>query len=178
MFIITLLLGYLIGLLPSWTIAYHLVDFFDSRVHGQRDRGLLTREDKRIYPITLAFDLGKGMLAVGLGILLGGRLSAAYGVLLGQTLPFHRDFRGDRGIVVYLGSLLLLLPITIPLIGLSWLIAYYLTQRMSLAIILSFSIITPVYMIMASLPLQYGIFGIIAGLTIGFYYHQDLMEGL
>lgn len=181
MIIIALILGYLIGLLPSLELAQSLVNIFDEKAKSPRDRGFfyhIKENERRAYMITTLFDLTKGILAVMIGAVLGHRLTAAYGALLGHVAPAPIGFSRDRGLAIYLGSLLILLPKALPIIGLFWFAAYYFTRKMILSTILSFSLVAPVYMIMAPLPLAYAIFGILAGLTIGFCHHQKLMENL
>lgn len=176
--ILSFILGYLLGSIPWAILVGRLIGIRDIRDHGSGNMGTfnaLRVGGHRIALITLSLDLGKGILAAGIGSLLGSGLSAAYGALLGHILPIYVGFKGGKGLAVYLGSLLILLPRALPLIGLSWIITYLITKRVTLSTIIAFSLIAPVYMIMASLPATYGLFGVVAGLTIGMCHHQDLL---
>ena len=71
-------------------------------------------------------DAGKGALAAGLGLAVGG-LPMAYwcgaAAIVGHMFPVFRKFKGGKGVATGSGVLLVVLPILAPLaVGLWWLI--------------------------------------------------------
>lgn len=176
------MLGYLLGSFPSAVLAGRLVGIQDIRNHGSRNMGTfntLRTAGKGAALFTLSLDLGKGILAAVWGRVFGVGLMAAYFALLGHIFPLYVGFRGGKGLAVYLGSLSILLPGVLPLAGISWAILYYgLSKGTALSSVLTFSLIIPLFMVVAPLPQAYPFFGILSGFTILLPHYQDLRKGI
>jgi glycerol-3-phosphate acyltransferase PlsY len=106
------ILGYLCGSIPFGVVLTRLTGAPDLRSVGSGNIGatnVLRTGRKLLAAATLAGDILKGTIAVGVIGLLFGRepaLYAAFGALLGHVFPVWLGFRGGKGVATYIGLLL------------------------------------------------------------------------
>ncbi len=108
--------------------------------------------------ICLLIDLGKGIIAVVLGGLLGFSLLAAAGVIAGHNWSVFLKGKGGKGIATMAGTLLVLSPLIIPVLIITFLAINFLTSYIALS-----SVITGFF-----LPLLLGWQLGISGACLGF----------
>ncbi len=137
---LVLLAAYLIGSIPFPVIVSRLVLGIDLRQHGSGNMGALNAGrvlGKKWFPIVMALDLAKGVLATWLAMsLLPGAIqltvtaAAAFGglfVVLGHCFPVFAGFKGGVGLAASGGALLMiswyLVPAVVGVILLGWVIA-------------------------------------------------------
>jgi glycerol-3-phosphate acyltransferase PlsY len=118
--VVAILLGYLLGSIPSAYILLRLVKRIDIRTTGSGNVGALNTY-QQLGPIggtsVLVADVSKGVLAVFLPMWMGAPEWASYGsavsVVAGHTWPLFLGFRGGKGAATALGVGLALAPIPV-----------------------------------------------------------------
>jgi glycerol-3-phosphate acyltransferase PlsY len=118
--VVAILLGYLMGSVPSAYILLRLVKRIDIRTTGSGNVGALNTY-QQLGPIggigVLLADVSKGVLAVYLPQWIGAPDWAGYGsavsVVAGHTWPLFLGFRGGKGAATALGVGLALAPIPV-----------------------------------------------------------------
>lgn len=116
-FFLSLLLGYLLGLLnPAALIAY--IKKVDLRKSGTQNIGASNVSmsiGKKYGIFVMFFDIGKAYVAVKLAALLFPNLAVAglaagSGAILGHVFPVHLKFKGGKGSATFGGTILALDP--------------------------------------------------------------------
>lgn len=141
---LSLILGYIIGSLPSAYIMGRLRKRGDIRQVGSRNMGAMNVFYQIGFAegvIVLSTDIAKGAAAVALARYLGTpewlQLLAGLAALAGHIFPVFLKFRGGRGGATCIGILVFLMPWGIPfylaLFGISLLVSRYPTFSYSLA---------------------------------------------
>src|SRR5437764_1287303 len=114
---VALVIGYLCGSIPFGLILTRLAGTQDLRTIGSGNIGatnVLRTGRKGLAVATLLGDALKGTAAVVLAGYLGGpnaAMIAGLGAFLGHLFPVWLKFRGGKGVAVYIGILLGLLPL-------------------------------------------------------------------
>lgn len=109
---LALVVGYLIGSVPSGVIVARLMNLGDLRAIGSGNIGatnVLRTGNKGAAALTLFFDMGKGWLAVfALTYLYGDLMGqvAGFGAFIGHCFPVWLRFRGGKGVATFLGVML------------------------------------------------------------------------
>ena len=121
--------AYLIGSIPVGLIVCRVWGGIDPRDHGSGSMGatnVLRTVGKKAAALVLAADFGKGVLVVGLTLLLAPGSYLLQGmagvlVIIGHTWPVFAGFKGGKGIATGWGAILVLSPIAgiLTLIGLA-----------------------------------------------------------
>jgi len=116
--VIVILVAYLLGSVPSAYIVTKIIKKEDIRKLGGGNVGLTNvMHQVGIWPavIVAVFDIGKGIVAVLIGKLLGVDtlwvLGAGYAAIIGHCYPIYIGFRGGRGVATTIGVFLILSPI-------------------------------------------------------------------
>ncbi|WP_245835700.1 glycerol-3-phosphate acyltransferase [Virgibacillus ndiopensis] len=120
---------------------------------------------KTVVPLTIAFYI----LDIT-GLLLGG---IALAVLLGHIWPVQLQFRGGKGVVVYLAIALVLAPITLLVVGLTVLVGLKIKRSFTIVGLISLSII-PVTLLIVSRFMLAGIFLVMLSIVILVHRNGDL----
>src|SRR5450432_539587 len=113
---VALVLGYLLGSIPFGLVLTKLAGTADLRSIGSGNIGatnVLRTGRKGLAAATLLCDMLKGTVAVVIANEFGGpnaAMLAALGAFLGHLFPVWLNFRGGKGVAVYIGVLLGLLP--------------------------------------------------------------------
>ena len=119
-YIIVTIIAYLIGSINFSIIISKKIAGFDVREKGSGNAGttnMLRSVGKRAAALTLLCDVLKGVIAIGIAILVGKFIQnldkallvqlAAIAVVLGHTFPIFFQFKGGKGVATSLGVLLL-----------------------------------------------------------------------
>jgi glycerol-3-phosphate acyltransferase PlsY len=145
-FLITALISYLIGSVPSGYLAGRMAGI-DIRKTGSGNIGAtnVTRQLGKLYgyPVFLA-DFSKGLGSVGIALLIGNRFKltnsfevlqivAAVSCVIGNTFPVWLGFKGGKGVATSAGALFGLTPIATLLAVIVWVITFEVTRYVSLA---------------------------------------------
>ena len=118
--IIMALIAYLIGSVNFSVILSKKMAGFDVREKGSGNAGttnMLRSVGKKAAAITLICDILKGVVSIGIAIILGNIIKdankelllqiAGIAVILGHTFPIFFGFKGGKGVATSLGVLLL-----------------------------------------------------------------------
>jgi glycerol-3-phosphate acyltransferase PlsY len=96
--------------------------------------------------LVLVADLGKGAIAAGIGLAVGGRAGAfALGIaaVLGHMFPVTRHFRGGKGVATAGGMLLVLYPLIVLVLAVVWFVVARLLKLASVGSLLC-SVLFPI----------------------------------
>lgn len=147
--------AYLIGSLPSAFIVVRLSRGTDLRTVESGSVGALNAFRATgagwIGVVVLLLDIGKGMLAVvlagdGAGLPTLGMVTAL--AVAGHNWPIWLGGKGGKGLATAAGALTLITPLSVPLWGVIWGLAYVTSGYLALATIVA----------TAALPILLGIF--------------------
>jgi glycerol-3-phosphate acyltransferase PlsY len=140
--LLVLILGYLIGSIPTAVIAGRLVIHDDIRNHGSKNAGatnVFRVLGWKPALVVLLIDIGKGILAVWMaGLWAGGgmdpiwfRLTAGIAAILGHVWTIFAGFRGGKGVGTAFGVLIALAPIPAFISFVVWLVLVVSTRYVS-----------------------------------------------
>ena len=110
--LLALAVGYLLGSIPWGLLLTRAAGLGDIRAIGSGNIGatnVLRTGNKPLAAATLALDIGKGALALGLAGWLWGEtagLVAGFGAMLGHAFPVWLGFKGGKGVATGGGVLL------------------------------------------------------------------------
>ena len=187
-YIVMIPVGYLLGALPFGLILGKLFRGVDVREYGSGKTGMTNVMRTAGIPaaaLSLALDMGKSMLAVGLALIFfreapGAHAAAAIAVLLGHNWSVFIGFRGGRGTAPGWGGLIILSPWSGLVAGLVGLPVVGLSRYMSLGSILGTlsGVITLAVLIgIGRAPVEYLAYVVVgAALVIGL--HKDNIQRL
>src|ERR1700759_1027626 len=148
---VALVLGYLLGSIPFGLVLTKLAGTQDLRSIGSGNIGatnVLRTGRKGLAAATLICDALKGTVAVIVAGYFGGpnaAMLAALGAFLGHLFPVWLNFRGGKGVAVYIGVLLGLFWPAAVIFGVIW-IAVALVSRYSSLSALTASFVTPIFL--------------------------------
>lgn len=141
--------GYVLGSIPFGILIARAMNLGNLREIGSGNIGatnVLRTGNKTAAALTLAFDAGKGAIAVLLARWLAGEDAAqiaAFAAFVGHCYPIWLGFRGGKGVATYFGLLLALAwPVGIGA-GAVWLIVAATTRYSSLAALVA-AVLAPV----------------------------------
>src|SRR5664279_3271194 len=136
---VAFILGYLLGSIPFGLILTKLAGTQDLRSIGSGSIGatnVLRTGNKGLAAATLVCDMLKGTVAVIIAGYGGGpdaAMLAALGAFLGHLFPVWLNFKGGKGVAVYIGVLLGLFWPAALVFGVIWLTTAFTTRYSSLA---------------------------------------------
>jgi glycerol-3-phosphate acyltransferase PlsY len=174
-------LGYLLGSIPFGLILTRLAGTPDLRSIGSGNIGatnVLRTGRKGLAAATLVCDMLKGTVAVLLSAYFGGpsaAMLAALGAFLGHLFPVWLNFRGGKGVAVYIGVLLGLFPPAAIVFCVLWL-ATAVTSRYSSLSALVASFVTPIFLWWFAYPELASLFAVLTLLL--FYMHRENIKRL
>jgi glycerol-3-phosphate acyltransferase PlsY len=144
-------IAYLIGSVPMAIVVARLLGLPDPRTTGSRNPGatnVLRYGGKIAAALTLAGDIAKGALAVGLVLLVSSDPAVmalcAFAAFLGHLYPVFFGFRGGKGVATALGVWLVAAPAVGGLLLLTWLGVAVVMRYSSLAA-LAAAVAAPLY---------------------------------
>ena len=149
--VLALMVGYLLGSIPFGLILTRAAGTQDLRSIGSGNIGatnVLRTGRKGLAAATLIGDALKGTAAVILAVYFGGRdaaMAAALGAFLGHLFPVWLNFRGGKGVAVYIGILIGLFWPAAIVFCVIWLTTAIVTRYSSLAALVA-SVVTPIFL--------------------------------
>jgi acyl phosphate:glycerol-3-phosphate acyltransferase len=178
---VALILGYLLGSVPFGLILTKAAGTQDLRSIGSGNIGatnVLRTGRKGLAAATLLLDMLKGTAAVIIAGFFGGpnaAMLAALGAFLGHLFPVWLNFRGGKGVAVYIGVLIgLFWPAAIVFCGL-WLATAVISRYSSLSALVA-SFITPIFLWWFGHPALASLFAVLTLLL--FYMHRENIKRL
>lgn len=176
------ILGYFLGNIQTGLIIGRLSSNIDLRNHGSGSSGAtnaLRVLGRQQALFTLLGDFLKGLVAVGVGMIIAGRqggMAGAFFVVVGHIFPALFGFRGGKGVATSLGALLLIAPWHTLLLLAVGIGVILLTRMVSLASILA----ALVYVITASITAIanqdwfFLVFSVLMGFLVIFAHHANI----
>lgn len=149
--VIALLIGYLFGSIPFGLILTRLAGTQDIRSIGSGNIGatnVLRTGHKGLAAATLIADMFKGTAAVIIAGHWGGpdaAMLAALGAFLGHLFPVWLNFKGGKGVAVYIGVLIGLFWPAAVIFGAMWIATAATTRYSSLSALVA-SFVTPIFL--------------------------------
>src|SRR5258708_4747427 len=178
---IAFVLGYLLGSIPFGLILTRLAGTQDLRSIGSGNIGatnVLRTGRKGLAAATLLCDMLKGTLAVVLAGTYGGpeaAMLAGLGAFLGHLFPVWLNFRGGKGVAVYIGVLIgLFWPAPVGFCVL-WAAVAPTSRYSSLAGLVA-SFVTPIFLWWFGHPALASLFAVLTLLL--FYVHRENIKRL
>ncbi len=188
-FVSVIIIGYLLGSIPSGVLVSKLLAKVDVREFGSGKTGMtnvLRTAGKKAAALVLLLDLLKGAMAVvfaglivgrnylvigddfGLGLLVA-QVLAALASMVGHNWSIFLGFKGGRGVATFFGGLAALCPVAALFGGEVFIIGAGLTRFASLGSIAgavgTYSILIPLT-IFNGFPLEYLIYALIGTVVI------------
>jgi glycerol-3-phosphate acyltransferase PlsY len=173
---VALILGYLLGSIPFGLILTRLAGTQDLRSIGSGNIGatnVLRTGRKGLAATTLICDALKGTLAVVIAGYIGGpnaALLAALGAFLGHLFPLWLNFKGGKGVAVYIGVLIGLFWPAAVAFCVVWLAVAAISRYSSLSALVA-SVVTPIFLWWFGHPALAALFGVLTLLL--FYAHRE-----
>ena len=196
-FLAVIVIGYLLGSIPSGILIGKLFAKVDIRAYGSGKIGatnVLRTVGKRAAALALGLDILKGALAVvfaglivgrnylvigedfGLGLLVA-QVLAALASIAGHNWSIFLGFKGGRGVATFFGGLIALCPVAALFGGEVFIIGAGLTRFASLGSIAgavgTFSILIPLT-IFNGFPLEYLIYALIGTVVIIIMHRENI----
>ena len=138
--ILCVIIPYLLGSLNFGVIISKLRYRDDVRSHGSGNAGMtnmLRTYGKSAAVITLLGDLVKAMVSAAFGLILmpgdGFAYIAGLACMVGHAFPVYFKFKGGKGVVVALGTMLVLNPAVCGACLLIWILLFSFTKYVSLS---------------------------------------------
>lgn len=180
-YILAAALGYLLGSIPFGLVLTKLAGTPDLRTIGSGNIGatnVLRTGRKGLAAATLLLDALKGTVAVVIASFAGGpyaAMIAGLAAFLGHLFPVWLQFKGGKGVAVYIGVMLgLFFPAAI-VFCLAWLACAF-TSRYSSFSALAASAITPIFLWWYASP-QLAILATVMTLLL-WYMHRENIKRL
>jgi glycerol-3-phosphate acyltransferase PlsY len=148
---VAFVIGYLLGSIPFGLVLTRFAGTQDIRSIGSGSIGatnVLRTGRKGLAAGTLLLDALKGTVAVLIAFRIGGSdaaLVAGLGAFLGHLFPVWLKFRGGKGVAVYIGILLGLIPAGALVFCLLWLATAFTTRYSSLSALVA-AFVTPLFL--------------------------------
>jgi len=178
---VAFVLGYLFGSIPFGLILTKLAGTQDLRSIGSGNIGatnVLRTGRKGLAAATLLLDMLKGTAAVVIAGAFGGpnaAMLAALGAFLGHLFPVWLKFRGGKGVAVYIGVLIGLIPQAAIVFCALWLATAVATRYSSLSALVA-SFVTPIFLWWFGHPALAALFAVLTALL--FYMHRENIRRL
>lgn len=171
-YLLTCVLAYLVGSVPSGLILGKLFWHTDLREHGSHNIGATNAWrtlGKVPGIIVFVADSLKGQAGVLLGLsLVGTPLAAVVGGLLaiiGHSFSIFLRFHGGKGVATSLGVLTMLMGNVTIVVFVLWFTIVYMTRYVSLGSVVA-GFLTPVLAAFFSYPMEYIVFTVIAAFLV------------
>ena len=196
-FIAVIIVGYLLGSIPSGVLVSKLLAKVDVREYGSGKTGMtnvLRTAGKKAAALVFLLDILKGVLAVvfaglivgrnylvigddfGLGLLVAQAL-AGLAAIVGHNWSIFLGFKGGRGVLTFFGGLFALCPVAALFGGEVFIIGAGLTRFASLGsiagVVGTYSILIPLT-IFNGFPLEYLIYTLIGTVLIVVMHKENI----
>ncbi|MET0967769.1 MAG: glycerol-3-phosphate 1-O-acyltransferase PlsY [Tardiphaga sp.] len=177
-YVLAAAIGYLLGSIPFGLVLTRLAGTQDIRTIGSGNIGatnVLRTGRKGLAAATLILDALKGTVAVVIASFVGGpyaAMIAGLAAFLGHLFPVWLQFKGGKGVAVYIGVMLgLFFPAAI-VFCLAWLACAF-TSRYSSFSALAASAITPIFLWWYASP-QLAILAGVMTLLLWFMHRENI----
>lgn len=171
-YLLTGVIAYLVGSIPSGLILGKLFWHTDLRKYGSHNIGATNawRTLGKVPGIIVFLaDSLKGQAGVLLGLsLVGTPLAAVIGGLLaiiGHSFSIFLRFRGGKGVATSLGVLTMLMGNVTLIVFALWFTIVYMTRYVSLGSVVA-GVLTPILAALFAYPMEYIVFTVIAALLV------------
>lgn len=178
---VAFVIGYLLGSIPFGLVLTKLAGTQDIRSIGSGSIGatnVLRTGRKSLAAGTLLLDALKGTAAVLIAFHIAGldaAMLAGFGAFLGHLFPVWLKFKGGKGVAVYIGILLGLMPAAALVFCLLWLATAFTTRYSSLSALVA-AFITPLFLWWFSDP-KLASLAVVLTLLL-FYAHRENIKRL
>nr|WP_314808414.1 glycerol-3-phosphate 1-O-acyltransferase PlsY [uncultured Selenomonas sp.] len=179
-YLLTCVLAYLVGSVPSGLILGKLFWHTDLREHGSHNIGATNAWrtlGKVPGIIVFVADSLKGQAGVLLGLsLVGTPLAAVVGGLLaiiGHSFSIFLRFHGGKGVATSLGVLTMLMGNVTIVVFVLWFTIVYITRYVSLGSVVA-GFLTPVLAAFFSYPMEYIVFTVIAAFLVIIRHRENI----
>jgi glycerol-3-phosphate acyltransferase PlsY len=178
---VAFVIGYLLGSIPFGLVLTKLAGTEDLRSIGSGNIGatnVLRTGRKGLAAATLLLDALKGTAAVVIAGYFGGPIAAmvaGLGAFLGHLFPVWLNFKGGKGVAVYIGILLGLFWPAAIVFCLIWLAIAFSFRYSSLAALVA-SFATPLFLWWFGQPALASLFAVLTMLL--FYMHRENIRRL
>jgi glycerol-3-phosphate acyltransferase PlsY len=180
-YVLAVIIGYLLGSIPFGLILTRMAGTQDLRSIGSGNIGatnVLRTGRKGLAAATLLSDMLKGTVAVIVGGTFGGPIAAmlaAAAAFLGHLFPVWLNFKGGKGVAVYIGVLLGLFWPAALVFGVIWIATAVISRYSSLSALVA-SFVTPIFLWWFG---HYALAGLFAVLTMLLWYmHRENIKRL
>ena len=181
-YILTVVLAYLIGSIPSGLILGKLFWHTDLREHGSHNIGATNAWrtlGKRAGIAVFIADSIKGQAGVAMGLLLAGTpLAAVLGglfAIIGHSFSLFLRFHGGKGVATSLGVLTMLMGNVTLIVFAVWFAIVYLTRYVSLGSIVA-GFLTPILAALFGYPMEYVLFTVIAAILVIVRHRENIVR--
>jgi glycerol-3-phosphate acyltransferase PlsY len=180
-YIFALVIGYLLGSIPFGLVLTKFAGTQDLRSIGSGNIGatnVLRTGRKGLAAATLLCDMLKGTLAVVLAGTYGGpeaAMLAGLAAFLGHLFPVWLNFKGGKGVAVYIGVLIGLFWPAAVVFCVLWLATAATTRYSSLSGLVA-GFVTPIFLWWFGHPALSALFVVLTLLT--FYVHRENIKRL
>lgn len=171
-YLLTGVIAYLVGSIPSGLILGKLFWHTDLRKYGSHNIGATNAWrtlGKLPGIIVFLADSLKGQAGVLLGLsLVGTPLAAVIGGLLaivGHSFSLFLRFHGGKGVATSLGVLTMLMGNVTLIVFVLWFTIVYMTRYVSLGSVVA-GVLTPILAALFAYPMEYIVFTVIAALLV------------
>lgn len=171
-YLLTGVISYLVGSIPSGLILGKLFWHTDLRKYGSHNIGATNAWrtlGKLPGIIVFLADSLKGQAGVLLGLsLVGTPLAAVIGGLLaivGHSFSLFLRFHGGKGVATSLGVLTMLMGNVTLIVFVLWFTIVYMTRYVSLGSVVA-GVLTPILAALFAYPMEYIVFTVIAALLV------------
>jgi glycerol-3-phosphate acyltransferase PlsY len=178
---VAFILGYLLGSIPFGLLLTKLAGTQDLRSIGSGNIGatnVLRTGHKGLAAATLLLDMLKGTAAVVIAGYCGGpnaAMLAALGAFLGHLFPVWLNFKGGKGVAVYIGVLIGLFWPAAVVFCVLWIATAATTRYSSLSALVA-SFVTPIFLWWFGHPALASLFAVLTLLL--FYMHSENIKRL
>jgi acyl phosphate:glycerol-3-phosphate acyltransferase len=180
-YILALVIGYLLGSIPFGLLLTRFAGTQDLRSIGSGSIGatnVLRTGRKGLAAATLLCDMLKGTAAVLIANYCGGfdaAMLAGLAAFLGHLFPVWLNFKGGKGVAVYIGVLIGMFPPAVAVFGALWLATAATTRYSSLSALVA-SFVTPIFLWWFGHPALAALFAVLTLLL--FYAHRENIKRL
>ncbi len=181
-YILTAILAYLIGSIPSGLILGKLFWHKDLREHGSHNIGATnawrTLGKGAGIAVFIADSLkGQAGVAVGL-VLVGTPLAAVLGglfAIIGHSFSIFLRFHGGKGVATSLGVLTMLMGNVTLIVFAVWFAIVYTTRYVSLGSVVA-GFLTPILAALFGYPMEYVLFTVIAAILVIVRHRENIVR--
>jgi len=181
-YILTAILAYLIGSIPSGLILGKLFWHKDLREHGSHNIGATnawrTLGKGAGIAVFIADSLkGQAGVAVGL-VLVGTPLAAVLGglfAIIGHSFSIYLRFHGGKGVATSLGVLTMLMGNVTLIVFAVWFAIVYTTRYVSLGSVVA-GFLTPILAALFAYPMEYILFTVIAAILVIVRHRENIVR--